>query len=508
MLSTTLAMNSAEVAIQLKELNIQIQPADNSLLSELVDASVPCNLVPKGEIQTTILPGGRVQASNFSTWNLTEKEDFANAVALATGNHSETSAHTLRITAIADDLAPIVTSHIYNIRNNVIPLVQKFEEDAQRYMDLAKTVSPASDFSIKIARIPLILADESFNAMGLDDIVNLNETQEAVKRFTLKIEDIDAAVAEIKNLGSDRLNGLLNDWLLDAEEDLIRNVLVTNFTADATKWNEFGFDAYTLRRGDQYRAMELSLAMFVVSLWLKSSAKPMVENATLEQYNTMVQYYQDVSGVVLKASLDAMGRQIQSNTLVLLASPSQKKVTVHDVVYKSFMEKGGKPAALLGMLVSDKSLFDASVILEQQDKLIESWNNYLVFRAAKDSSDIRSGFQSWVRSYMAVAVTEQIDLEKEYEKEVPALKEVIMQRVDAEIEHLSHRLSEDLAHTALHMVAKARFFYTPAYDFLNEMIQVAKVNKDIDPREAASAAQIAYLVQYLYTQMNITTILK
>lgn len=510
MITSNLAKNAIAVALQLKDAGIQFTAADNSAMSELVDSSMPYNFVDKGQRETTILPGGKVLNDNVSSWSLTDKDMFADALVGATGNSSEVSDHTLRITALADDLAPIITSHIYTVRSVVIPLVSEFEAAAQAFLDLARAKDPSSDFTIRTLRIPALLGDPSFSSMGLDDITNLSEIRETGARLTLKLEDIDAVVAEICNLGNDRLNGLLVDWLDNSAENLIKNVLVANFT-DAGNYEEVGrfiFDQYTLRRGNQGEAMDLSLAMWLIANWLKVNVKSTKENVTLDEYTSSFQYWLDVAGVTLKAALDQLGRQIENGVMVTSLIPSRKEVTVHDRLYRVYLEKGGKSEAILGMLMAGQSYFDMGIILENQARLIESWNTYISFRATKDITDIRVNFQAWVRSYMAVAITNQTDIEQEYEKMNPGMRETIMRNVDAEIAHLSHRLHEDVAHTALHMVAKARFFYTSAYTILSEMQQVARFNKDIDPREAAAAATITYLVEYLYSQVNLTTLLK
>ena len=510
MITSNLAKNAIAVALQLKDAGIQLTAADNSAMAELVDSSMPYNFVEQGQRETTVLPGGKVLNNNVSSWTLTDKEMFGDAVVSATGNASEVSDHTLCITALADDLAPIITSHIYTVRSVVIPLVNEFETPAQAFLDLAAAKDPSAEFSIRMLRIPALLGDASFSSMGLDDIVNLAEIRDTGARLTLKLEDVDAVVAEICNLGNARLNGLLADWLENAPDNLIKNVLVANFT-DAGNFEEIGrfvFDQYSIRRGNQGDAMDLSLAMWLIANWLKINVKSTKENVTLDEYAASFQYWLDVAGVTLKAALDQLGRQIENGILVTSLIPNRKEVTVHDRLYRVYLEKGGKSEALLGMLMAGQGYFDMNVILENQARLVESWNSYISFRATKDITDIRVNFQAWVRSYMSVAITNQADIECEYEKTNPGMRDIIMKNVDAEIMHLSHRLHEDIAHTALHMVAKARFFYTSAYTILSEMQQVARFNKDIDPREAAAAATITYLVEYLYSQVNLTTLLK
>ena len=506
MISKNLAKNDLAVAVQLRDIGIHLAPRDNSVLGDLHEAAIPFNFVKPGAHEVTVLPGGRVQNDNFSTWTLTDPEIFVDSLVVSTSSQTDSAAHSVAVASLADDYAPLIRGHIAMARNVVVPLVAQFEEDADRYLKLAASINPASEFKVLVHRVPALLGDESFNSMGLDQVVNLNELNDQKPRYTLVLSDVDQVVAEICNLGNDRLNGLLADWLEFAPENLIKNVLVANYTAFSS-YDELGYyvyDAFTLRRGDQAKSMHLSLAMWLISNYLTSNVKQTTESVSLEKYMEAMSFQREQAGVTLKAALDQIGRHIQNDVLLLSMIPSRKEVTVNERVYRKFVEEGGKTEALFGMLVTEKSYYNLSQVLEKQAELVESWNRYLSYRSSKDLTDIRSNFKSWVRSYMAVAICEQGDEEANYEKtECPGLKIEIMKHVDAEIEHLGHRLHEDIPHTALHMVAKARFYYTSAYELLNEMRQISLMNPDIDPREAATAATISYIVNYLATQVNI-----
>ena len=92
-------------------------------------------------------------------------------------------------------------------------------------------------------------------------------------------------------------------------------------------------------------------------------------------------------------------------------------------------------------------------------------------------------------------------LEQEYSKDHVNFRAQVGERLKAEIEHLSHRIMEDLDHTALHLIAKTRFYFTSAYSILSEMDNVSKENADIDPREAGLLSVIKYLAEYFEAQI-------
>lgn len=525
MLTTRLTANALAVANQLKDSSIILQPSDNSILSELVEASLPVCGEVNQEVNVYVEPGQNFHSPNAGYCGDTFEEN----VELVTGHKTTESIHTLKIRSIADDLAPLILSHVSHARNTVVPLINKFEDDAYHFLDLAKTIDPANEFKLVIVRIPKLLADESFNARGLNDIVILSEVKEQdLPRPLVVLNDIDAVVASIKNQGSDRLNGLVEEWLAGAPEDIIKRVLVTNFSSvmsaeDNAKdfygnpsksygvnefYRDYSFSQYGLRRGGRYAALNISLATYIVAKWLRDNVQSTSNNISLEAYQAYFDYIADLAGVTLKHTLKLIRSDVQSNLLVSLISPSTKTIHVIEPVFADYLNEGGKTEALFGMLVTNKSSFDKRVVLEKQVEFISDWNVYLSYRKTKDLSDIRTNFQGWVIAYMQASLNELTQGEQDCLKEMPNLKDQIMAKVREQIEYLSHSLHENIPHTALHMVAKARFFYTSAYSILSEMQQATTFNKDIDPREAATLSVINYVVDFFDLQIELANKLK
>lgn len=510
MLSQNLVKTALSVACQLKEAGVQLSPLDNTPMAELLDDAMPHVFTNKGETETTLLPGGRVVNSNVSTWGTTGPEELTDAIVDTTSNISDVSSHTIRVTSLADDIAPMVNQHLYVTRNVVRPLIEDFEKAAALYLEQTCLKNPTAEFDIKTVRIPALLGDASFNAMGLDEVVNLNEVRDTPSFLTIKFEDVDAAVLEICNLGNDRLSAMVRDWLQFAPENLIKNVLLANFTnmSNIEETGAYVFSQHSLRRGNQAMAMHISLAVWLIANWLKANVKPTHESVSLAGYQDYMQYMTDASGATLKVALENMANQITGDVMVLSVFPSSKQIWLHDGLYRKYLEMGGRSEALLGMIVSGKTYYASGLILENQATLIDSWNSYVNFRSANALVDLRDNFRSWVISYMSVAVSNLTEIEKEYEAEHPGLVDRIMVEVQKQVDHLGHRLHEDIAHTALHVVAGARFFYTSSYTILSEMVQIARLNPQIDPTEAATAAVIAYIAEYCYSQITNVALVK
>lgn len=127
-----------------------------------------------------------------------------------------------------------MTAHISTAKNVVVPLVIEAEEAFTKFLETTALPPAQRDFCIKGVQLPAILMDESFRGMGIDEFKDAQESYTHASKVSLKNPDaIDTIVAGASNLGNDRLNGLLADWLANANYEQLRRVLMTNFFAYA-----------------------------------------------------------------------------------------------------------------------------------------------------------------------------------------------------------------------------------------------------------------------------------
>ena len=112
-------------------------------------------------------------------------------------------------------------------------------------------------------------------------------------------------------------------------------------------------------------------------------------------------------------------------------------------------------------------------------------------------------FTNFALSTALLDLENQSGMEAEYCAGKPGIKDALVRRIRAVFEELEHCAMEDVSYTALAVIAKGRFYYTSAFDILNEMREVAKINPDADPREAALLSTISYVTNYLQEQLVV-----
>ena len=502
MINQATYLNATAVAKELADKNVYLQARPTSVLGELLDLST--SVLAENN---TELPRILVNPNTPNQIALRSPEERASAVEYTTGNHVEPSQHTLKLMALANDLAPYITSHISHARNTVAPLVVELSNKLQKYLDTAKPLDPVSQFEIEQRSIPAIALDESFQADGLEAYAGTDSKYRSFPH-TLDVPEEDSFYIDLVNLGSNRLNALVGEWLKTKDPNFIKAVYIVNFSNQLDALSTVNGGNYSglyalVDPGvgaNPYDTLDLALAMYLIGTRLISNVVP-TKGVSLVEYKSAMRAMIDYAGSQIHKSLKVIQRQHEANVLVTEAIISKKKIVVNKSIYRAWLESGGQPEVLMGMLASGEVLYAISAIEEAKEKLLRQWANYVMLSQTNIKAEMHKRFRDYAENEVMMGLNDLTELEQEYAQNCANFKERIQVLVQEEIEHLNHRLMDDVHHTALHLIAKARFFYTSAYSILNEMAIVARDNPNIDPREAALLSVISYVGEYFEEQI-------
>lgn len=487
--------NAALKAKQLSARNVFLTTSESTVLGQLLDSSVS-----HVEQSTTMMPSvllGQVRATPSLVKDVGY---FADDVAANTRDGEEPSIHTLRIQALSEDLAPNIKAHISVARNEVAPLVSQFAAKLELFLREAKPRDPASSFTIVKARIPALCLDESFisDLEGYDN----QEQNSPNEQITLAAVQTDEFIERLGDLGNDRLNGLVKEWLQTQPAEYLKKIFTSNFTDKLYHDHDEFYILPAVRRG-VYDDINFALGLYLVASRLFAEPQ-VVPNMTLVDYKRIMREYKDYAGCLLLKSLKNLVRQNEAGTLVNEANPLNKRIVVNADVYKDFLEEGGTPEVLLGMLVSGSVVYSKAAANEQREALVRQWKNYVMLTSADNKKEFLNAFRNYAEAEAVMGLNDLSEFEQEYAATCNDFKAVAAKHIKEEFDHLSHRLTEDLYHTALHAIAKGRYFYTSAYRILSGMAEVTKDNPDADPREAALLSVIDYVAEYLAAQVKVT----
>lgn len=496
-------------AKELDSVGIRLKARSSTVLADLVSLSSSFQTPPSTDLPAVVLsPRAKRLSNNMSA------DERANEVEWIT-NHSydNTSLHSMKIEALADDIAPFITSHLSHARNTVAPIVTDLTEKLYRFKETAQAIDPATTFEIVSCSVPAFLLDDTFIAGGLENYNTSTVdypydtrvlTSELVQNLKVSWHD-PVLMAEFLNTGNDRLNKMVFEWMATLPEgfmDKTFHAVFANYSDDKYGWDpEYMLPGAPGSMVNVYHGLNVVTASYLIASSLMRITKGvrMSDDKVREKIRAVLDY----SGGTINRYIRTITRQVSTDVLVSEVDTGKRKAYVHEPVYAAWLEKGGRPETILGMIVSGMVFHDVQAINDARDKLDRAWSGYVVLSQTDIRRDLQNRLIAYIKSEVMHGLNDLTDLEKEYANGDPTFKQKVAAKIEQEIQHLGHRITDDLAHTALHLIAKTRFFYTSAYSILLQMEEIAKHNPEIDPREAALLSTISYICEYFENQLVI-----
>lgn len=496
-------INAANSAIELSEQGIRLGAVGSSPLAELVEASRDYRK-EFGTDMPRILTNPA--ASVFSAASI---DDRAQRTESITSNFSELSPQSALLEKYADDIAPFLRSHMSVARNVVRPLVTELSEKLAHYAQTQKPIDPASLFTIRKGSVPEFLKDESFMAGGLESYAG-NRVDRSSSTTLLKnslIENTDPGfLLSAIDQGADRINAMMAKWLSTKDVNFLRNVYLSNFTNVSLGEGYRVIDFYTSGPSsdmDAFTALDIAVIVYMLATRFMTDIQS-TKGMSLAEYKTQMREVVDNSASIIWKCLRTIERQSEAKVMVTRVSVSERLVVVDRVLYEAWIADGGSPEVILGMMVSGNVVFAIPAIDEKREQNADAWRSYLSLSEVNGRQELRKRFLEYALSETILGLNDLTEVEKEFNLTSNTHTARAQVEIRKQIDHLAQHALENIDHFALHLIAKGRFYFTSSYLILNEMAEAAKVNPDINPREAALIASVAYLAEYMVSQIALT----
>lgn len=502
-------------AMAAKDLNavhgLKIAPRLNSAIETLFgysddpfQATVPGSTAPvvKGIVPT---PSASLSGSG------TADARSSRAVEMAMDSRDGQSLHTTALLTLQQELSKPVIQHMAFARTEVAPRVTDLAEKMMAFIASAKPVSPSTEFEVVKLRLPALVLDESFVAMGLEN-ANADVTEMVPQYAGLsfapmeKPEDYLAAI----QLPNDRLNGLMKDWLATLPEHYLVQAFFYYFSNQSTPdWaggGSTGIYKYFSDNGQvsPYRRLTEALVCYLYARAFLLSP-PASERHTLSDVKERLAKLRDSAADIILASIRRIQSQYKNNVLVVEAIASKKQISVNAELYQEWLEAGGSPEILFGMLVSGRLQFALDQITADKDRYQKAWMEYMQLAEQENTVVFKDRFRVFVKSTALQDLTSGNVSESEaaYRASNPNYLDHATKLITQMVDH-SPALMKDLYATALMVIGQGRYYYTSAYDILNDIKLAAGPSDEMDVRECALVSLAKYLARYLADQLTVS----
>lgn len=423
------------------------------------------------------------------------------------GDHEYLSPHDAFMNESISLIAKSVGNHISVAKNVVVPIIAEYAKILHTAMDVLYQGKNANTaFTIELMEIPEPLTDNK--CLDLFSIYDKKFPLEPGKLIKLAPKT-DADLLDLLQIGSNKTNELIIQWYNRIGSEFFNKVWVCYFD-DSTIGNQH-FGEYDKWRNDvlsfnNYDKLDIGLAIYLFASKLYSHVEDNLTGISLTTYQDAMSRTRDFGGTIVSNSLRTIKLIEKNGTFVMDLDHTNKKCYVVRTLYHEWLNKGGKPEAILGMLVSDDySYRTVTAVNDNMQLLIDKWNSFSTYYHASENNNRFSYFKDACVLCFNQMLENLTELEQDYVAKHPSYYISLNTYLTEELSQLKPSDMLDLYAVGQKLICNARFYYTNAGKILDSIVEAGKAQPGINPREAALIATINYVAEYVCDQMYLET---
>lgn len=477
--------NSAAVgtnlAIALLDKKKDLTPVHGSLLSELsrsVMSALTYKPVAFSEIEPAII---HASSGNTETNRLNQKSYVA-------------SSHDTLMDNYSIELANLVASHISFARSVVYKKMTLFSDSVNAFISNLKIRQAEDFFKVNYYRI-----HDVFKTQFLEDEMRSQSTQ----RYTPEVINFGDTLNDEFDLvgylvtGDHDLDELVKNWFgTEGKEKLfsyIKNNLPEYSLSLQERLNYYLINFLFYR--NLVIKQDITNGMSVLQLVTKTTVS---RDYHLEQLRNALNMYETVmrTGVILTADSEVKFSHLSDRefTITLFADNFQKAA-----------EQGATIEAVFGFIAKHgKTDLNVTNLVAQKDDYEKAWHTARALYASflmKNKEFIRIELK---RALVEVLDTDPTEDEKTFELANKGYREQTIELANLHIDQMTVQELENIPQVAFDLIARTAYRYTNAANIIGDMLEIQGVNPDIDMKEAAQAAAVNYITDFLLSQCNVT----
>jgi hypothetical protein len=392
-------------------------------------------------------------------------------------------------------VAPAVQAHLSFARNVASPVVQAVIASVQRHS--AEAAANTQQFEVVVREFPEPLANDALRSTIEREARGSTLYPEA----DLKLPDLaPQKIYELLTTGSSAYDEAIRRWIVGLGDEFFANLWGSIFSSESGKTALTSMSFADLVNNPTTGA-DAALAIFLIVQRLDE--EPLDGTTMLpSRYKELIVQYRQAAIEALAHSLETEANQMQTGQLVRSVRANGNVIEVNGAVYRRWLETGGTPEVLAGLAVSDRVNYTVSLIDERRDELVASWLQHQAAQGLRLRAQAFNIFLAALEDAFRTEMAKPYELEAEKFASEAYIAEV--NRIFAE--ELSRVTDADmgrLEEVAMRLVTRSRFFYSDAEKILTAMMEAARHNPKIDPREAALVATIEYVCDYVADQMQV-----
>ncbi len=461
---------------------IALQPAQNSLLASLVNAT----FIPHDPARTE--DGYVLDAPHIST--MTNQGD-------SIVGHSE---HDQILTDAAKFLAETLQRQIFHIRTQIAPAVDNFAERLNQQLSMIEA-NPMAGIEVDVHGGGGIFAE----AQLVESFARASEVVFQRVEMNLNLPKQDAAqIREIIRTGAPAVDEAVLKFFPVKGEELDawlvsrwNSIFVRDASGDVAA---AGLDAYISGRDAEKVATALFVFLVARRLW----DAPLPETPmSAEAHESSMVLFRDQAALRLCHEYENIRRDSEAGILVrrhISGFGGVSRIEVNEGAYKTFLTTGGTNEMLLGNALRPVPYTTLQDIMAAGDELTAVWQRYYT---QNEERYLQKRFSKFLEAakvefdYMAAeSQEEEYPIPERAIARAMFVKELSCVRIDD---------LKDLRALALRLICRSRFYKTDGERFLASMSRVRN-ETNCSPQEAAGIATREYISRWIASQIRVVPV--
>jgi len=419
------------------------------------------------------------------------------------GGPDSPSKNDISFDAYIESISKHVKAHVAFAKNVVKPVIMDYAEKVTEALNAQPKLSPYADFCIDPVDLPGVLFEKSFyNTLKLYKGKVPLKPKEPLNLDSKTLEEI----LELMSTGDQSLDDLVKLFALQFNEKE-PNILVDiyeNFfrpVDHGTVVNKvITYD--TLLGANIFDKANIALVLYLISQRLFNSVDESARGMSINDYTNRVAEIRDFAGTLLYQAVDQAENFQKSGMIIVETNPGRKSCKVYEPNYQKWLDNGGSPEIIFGVLLSGRRSYSEATINTFIDEIKKSWESYVTFYTTSEANLQFERFIRTLKHCYADIMTDFSEEEMEYINFDSNFLDKAQVIFNKEVDHIKMFDIDDIYGIATKLICRSRFFYTDAESILTDINEAKKINPNIkDVREASLIATIHYVVDYIADQM-------
>lgn len=404
-------------------------------------------------------------------------------------NRGEATSYDMELEATAKTIAAHVRSHMSYARNVITPVIAEYVKTLTEHVQNL-SCNPEKDFKVNINRVPAPLKATSLRE-------HLSSYADSNVRPNLSLPGDDRTEEELRASIIESIPGLeeeLGSWVSSKPTGYFKAIWDERFSKKGTR-NKYDRD------------IDYLLSVYVI-------AGRVQDTPGAESGMSLAQWQRDASEMHIEAGqqLTRLMARIddQIKLGVLITAWETGSVSVNELVYNDWIEKGGSVTLLMAATLQSRVPTIVADIEADVQKLNQDWTRYLALQ--------NSIFTSRKFSLMKEAAVYHLPMVvKGFAKQIYApfggdetnfeklsVHQNFHKLLTEKSAHIRAADFEDLWKFARMLVCDTVFHFTDGGDLLRYREEAFKTNPDISSDDAEFLSRIEYVIDYVFDQLSVS----